>query len=156
MTIFNLIIIVGILISFIIPSWINTPKDLSIWLEKDFTYQAEEENKDYWKTPKETIKDKGGDCEDLAFLAQYVLKKLGYETKLIIIVLQINDNDRTGHAICVFKNKKGKWEHFSNTQYINLGFDTIRQLLNFNYNQWVSYYECDIEKNCTLPRVRLE
>ena len=37
------------------PSWINTPESLSQWLIAEFSYQ--DENGDYWKKPKETLKD---------------------------------------------------------------------------------------------------
>jgi hypothetical protein len=129
------IFIYGVLISApLYPNWIKTPEDLSSWLQTNFTYQAEEDGKDYWKKPFETIRDKGGDCEDIALLADKILSNLGYETKVIAIYGQI-----FGHAICVI-NKNNKYTFFSNQYYYNKEFNNIYNLLENNYPTWDSYY----------------
>lgn len=57
------LLVAGVLVSApLYPNWIKNPIDLSVWLNDNFTYQADEEGKDYWKKPKETVRDKGGDC----------------------------------------------------------------------------------------------
>jgi hypothetical protein len=138
--------VAGILISApLYPNTIKTPQDLGNWLEANFTYQAEKG--EYWKTPEETVRDKGGDCEDFAILADYILKDLNYKSKIIIIT-GIIDNKFSGHAICVFKNQSGLWEHFSNTDYVNFSFSTVEELINFFYPQWKSYRECSPNKLC--------
>ena len=131
------IFVVGMLISTpLYPNWINNPETLSIWLINNFTYQAEEDDEDYWKTPEETIKDKGGDCEDLALLANKILSNLGYETKVIVVYFK---KKKSAHAICLM-TKCNKYTFFSNQYYFSKQFDNIYALLENNYPNWYSYH----------------
>ena len=100
------VIVAGVLISSIslAPSWIKNVDDYALWIS-EFTYQAEV-LEDNWKTPKETIRDKGGDCEDFAILAVEVLKKLDYKVYLIGIELE-REGELKGHAIALLKHDNG-------------------------------------------------
>lgn len=85
-----------------LPEGINSPRTLSRWMINSLTYQADKVGVDYWKTPEETLIEKGGDCEDFAILAMTILKDLGYEAHLVILFPREGDS---GHAVCVFKYK---------------------------------------------------
>ena len=61
---------------------VKCPDTLSIWMKQTLTYQKDGEN-GHWKTPEKTVQDKGGDCEDFAILAKYVLKDLGYKAWVV-------------------------------------------------------------------------
>lgn len=122
------IVLAGILISVppLFPSTVNSPKTLSNWIYNNFTYQREAPGEDYWKSPKETIRDKGGDCDDLAILTQYVLKKLGY--KAYVIVIEYYNMDEM-HAICIFKHKDGTFSYYSNEFYNPIRYRYVSELL---------------------------
>lgn len=59
---------------------------------------------DYWEIPREFL-EMSGDCEDYAIIKYYTLKKLGYDTKKLRIVI-LKDIVRNGaHAVlAVYKN----------------------------------------------------
>ena len=129
--------VAGILISApLCPNWINNPTDLSIWLVNNFTYQAEEEGENYWKTPEEIIKDKSGDCEDFSFLVDKILTDLGYKTKVISVSYK---DIKFAHAICIIE-QNNKHSFFSNQYYFSKQFDNIYALLENNYPNWSSYH----------------
>ena len=129
------IFLAGVLISApLFPYTIKTPVDLGNWLAKNFTYQYETTKHEYWKSPKETVKDKGGDCEDLAFLAEHVLKKLGYETYIIII--HYKEISSSAHAVCVFKHKDGTFSYYSNLYYDSKRYNSIPEALTGQANSW--------------------
>jgi len=47
-------------------------------------YQAEPKGIDYWKSPSETMRDKKGDCEDMAFYLEYLLKRQGIPCRTVM------------------------------------------------------------------------
>lgn len=133
---FKNIVLSGILISSsFYPYWIQNPYNLEKWLKNNFTYQSEET--DYWKTPKETLKDKGGDCEDFAIFNKYILKDLGYKAHLIILT---KDEDKTAHAICVFIEKDHTFSAFDNTTYVNAFENSLKALMYKHYKRWDNVY----------------
>lgn len=122
----------GILVSssLLYPSWVKNPITLHKWLQVEFTYQEDEDG--YFKTPEETVKDKGGDCEDFAFLVDKILTDLGYETHARVISFS---NRNTMHAICIIK-QDGKFTYFSDNVYMPQKHNTIAELLTNNYPYW--------------------
>lgn len=108
---------------------IKTPESLSQWLIKNITYELENGKEDYWKTPQETIKDKAGDCEDMAILTRYILKKKGY--KVYIIAIEYKDKS-SAHAIAVIKHNDKTYSYFDNQFYISKRFNNITELLNYH------------------------
>jgi predicted transglutaminase-like cysteine proteinase len=50
-------------------------------------YTAEPQGEDYWQTPHDTMTLKTGDCEDVAFLLEYLLKKDGIESEVKVGML---------------------------------------------------------------------
>ena len=56
---------------------------------KNIPYEAEETN-DVWKTPKQTLRDNAGDCEDKAFLYRYLRKRdYGEDTRIVYGVIML-------------------------------------------------------------------
>lgn len=71
-----------------------------------YTYQYEAE--DYWKSPDETIRDKGGDCEDFAILGMYLFDNYLPEANSRMYIIY-TDEDKSGevigaHAVTLFNN----------------------------------------------------
>lgn len=94
----------------IYPSYIKTPQDINDWLMKEgFKYISDKTRGDEWKTPEHTIKDKGGDCEDFAILAENILENLGYDNVMVIAIY----GEGLAHGICWFQEKDGTWGFFS-------------------------------------------
>jgi len=106
---------------------------LSVWL-RDYTYQ--DDPHEYWKEPYETIRDKGGDCEDSTLLVRYVLDDLGYANESSVAVVF---EDRTGHAFNILKDEKG-FTMFSNFVYFDYHFDSMLEVIDFWYPDWVTLY----------------
>lgn len=142
--------IVGVLVAIPIypKSLVNSPKTLQKWLEKEFTYKADDE--DYWKYPKETVKDKGGDCEDFAFLTKYILNALGYEAKAIWVygrkytVKEDKIQDIPySHVICIFK-EKDKYRYFSNIYLYQKTFETWEQVVKYECPRWSWFRQIEL------------
>ena len=129
------LIVAGVLISTppLFPSSIKNPIELGDWLTSNFTYQGEEGKNDYWKSPKETIKDKGGDCEDFAILSKHILDKNGYKTYLIAIRYHGLDY---GHIITLIKHPDNTYSHFSNMYYLSKRYKNLRSLLDARFEQY--------------------
>lgn len=127
---------------------VKCPDTLSVWLRHTISYIGEEENVDEWKTPQETLKDKGGDCEDLSFLNQAILKDLGYDAKVLWIYGRTYDTKGEkiqdisySHAICIFKTADGKYQHMNNLYFIPRKFDTIEQVVAYCCRRWTWFRE---------------
>lgn len=118
----------------------QTVSEWSKYLKANFTYQAEENREDYWKTPEETIRDKGGDCEDLAILSQVELKKLGVESKLILLELKDKDGKKGGHVFCVYFTDKGA-TIFDCTHTVKSNAKDVVGVLNDKYPTWTRWTE---------------
>jgi len=124
-TLFTTLILIGILASPCIADYRSTiyarsvvysPESLGKWMVENLTYQKDTNG--HWKTPEETLKDRGGDCEDLATLAGKVLERLGYKGYIIIAFYRDSKGKRKGHAIYTFREKDGTWSVISNLEYI--------------------------------------
>lgn len=107
---------------------LDTPDEVAQYMQANFTYKADEElyGKDnYWATPQETFKNKGGDCEDLASWALYCLLADGdylynnfdiRETKAASVLIAQRPFD--GHAVLLYKINKEFY-------YIDTGQSTV-------------------------------
>lgn len=142
MKIVGSILICSILVSsYIFPNWINSPEDIEKWFKKDFSYQREEG--EYWKTPKETINDKGGDCEDFAFLASKILFDMDYNNHVIVV---ISKNKNVAHAICIFFYDY-RYAYFSNKELIITNETNFKDMMNKECPDWVEIRFVDQNKN---------
>jgi len=126
------------------PSSVKTPKTLENWLKTNFTYQWEDG--DYWKTPKETVKDKGGDCEDFSILAKKILTDLGYSSYLVVLTPKKDDD--YGHAICVFKEKDNTIGIFDNQYYQNTTYFNMNDAIDKHYSKFDKAYICKSKTIC--------
>jgi len=123
---------------------IQTLDGYALWLHKNIKYKRDK-GKDSWSSPGETLQKKYGDCEDLAFLNEAVLRALNYQPKVLIVVRPLNN-----HAICVFKEnsyyslidntklirtKTGTILEFSKFLFMKYGFSSLREI-NFKTRQW--------------------
>ncbi|MCS7108958.1 MAG: transglutaminase-like domain-containing protein [Sulfolobales archaeon] len=80
-------------------------KQVILWVANNTYYQYDlTVMKDYWKLPNETIKEEGGDCEDLAILGYALLKRVGLQH---IYVISWNANDSGHVGVLIYVN--GKW-----------------------------------------------
>lgn len=108
---------------FLFPKYVDNPHTLSDWFRKDFKYEYDITN--HWKSPHETIRDKAGDCEDMAILTKYILKKKGYDVCLIGIYYK---NKNIGHVIALIRNADKTYSYMSNKDFVSIKFKTIREL----------------------------
>ena len=69
------------IISIIARNSIQSIDDYGKWLDANFKYIKDK--KDIWSAVTETLEKGGGDCEDLAFLTEEFLARLGYRSKVI-------------------------------------------------------------------------
>lgn len=58
---------------------------------------------EYWQTPFEFIKNRGGDCEDYAITKYYILKAKGYKDEDLKIVI-LKTQDGGGHAVLIVRD----------------------------------------------------
>ena len=142
---FNSLVLVSVLATApLYPSSINTPKDIGDWMETNFTYQSEEV--DYWKSPEETVKDKGGDCEDFSVLSKKILEDLEYTAWFI--TMDTKADKYIGHAICLFKEKDGTFSVFDNQYYLPTKFVHWKTLLEKYYSEYNNVWNCTPEGHC--------
>ena len=139
------IILSAVLISVpLVPPQVKDDQSLSDYMRAEFIYQNEDG--DYWKTPEETLKDKGGDCEDFALYAEKVLTSLGYEAKAICIKGYIG-SEKFVHAICIVK-VEGGYRYFSNQYYSYFKtFSSITEIVEFECKDWKWYCENSLPHN---------
>ena len=116
------------------PSHIKTTKQLAEWYSGEFKYRME--YPDNWQTPDETIKFKGGDCEDFALLTSEFLARQGVPHDVIII--KFKGLDMT-HAICIWREKKDEYAFISNRKIIHTGETDINIVLNKYYPDWENF-----------------
>ncbi len=105
------------------------------WVSNNTYYQYDPSvMKDHWKLPNETIKDQGGDCDDLAVLGYALLKSVGFKD-VYLLIWRANDSAHVGVLVYV----DGKWFLVDPTwAYVNdyglrLSFDMLR----IDKSKWV-------------------
>lgn len=132
------IILATVLVSVpLVPPQVKDAQSLYEYEKKEFSYQNEDG--DYWQTPEETLKDKGGMCADFAFYNEAVLTKMGYEAHAIAIYGR-QEGKKVGHAITVIKMPNGKWRYTSNQFYSYFrDFESIKDIIDFEMPEWKVY-----------------
>lgn len=119
----------------LIPSIVTTPESLSSWEIEKFTYQNECDFCDHWKTPKETLRDRGGDCEDFAILNKAILKEFHIPSQILFMELKKGDKT-TGHMILFYTRGDRGISVFDNMYLLNTDLTTIREVLEKYYPEW--------------------
>jgi hypothetical protein len=124
----------------LVPPYVQTPRDLSIWMTNNFTYQPECDTCDYWKTPEETLRDKGGDCEDFAIFAKTVLKEWGIKSHIIVLEFydERDDMELKGHAFLVYYQNSTLYV-FDNTTLSSFPNISHHQIIIEKYPFWKRY-----------------
>ena len=162
------ILVVGILMSpnNRYPASIKKPRDIAVWFKAEgFTYQADEVQS--IKSPEDTFRNRGGDCEDFAILVGDILDTIGYKNYLVAIYWDEDDVEH-GHAICIVE-ENGRWNFFSNTKYYEIKASYIltpvnnyqpdwTRILFFNKAGWVikRLNRSDYDKNYRKPEKKLD
>ena len=95
---------------------------LCTWIHTHLTYKTDRTAADEWKDPAVTLKDRTGDCEDLALVSLDVLRIWGVKDSYLMGVSNVAR--KTGHVVTFFRDKPtDDWRIFSNddTQLYNGG-----------------------------------
>lgn len=98
--------------------------DYGQWLKAHIHYKNDE-GKDCWSLPEDTLAKGWGDCEDLAFLNQAVLCVLGYEPRVLCVLRMF-----CSHAICVFQ-ENGYYQIVDNTTFKHTPARSFDELLHY-------------------------
>lgn len=86
------------------------PEDIANRVSANIFWKSDKEvygKQDYWATPLETIKNRKGDCEDMALLVIEGIKQLpniSQELMTTLKVFCVFPKVGIGHAVAVFKN----------------------------------------------------
>lgn len=74
-----------------------TQDEIAVWIWDNIPYKTDGDDGrvDSWQTPEETLTKGTGDCEDRALLAMFLLKRIGINTALMIVV----ETPNTNHAV---------------------------------------------------------
>ncbi len=113
---------------------IQTPKQLSKFMSKNFKFVEDPDNFnkiDYWQSPEEMLANKKGDCEDFALFAAAALKDLGYESQ----VVSMYGTNGFAHTVAVYK-EEGKYRVFNDGKLYKYDTETIEEALSEIYGEW--------------------
>ncbi len=151
-----------VLVSELYPNYIKTPQDIENWLiAEGFYYKPDKTRADQWKTPEQTIKDKGNDCEDYAILTAYILKDLGYKNVMIIAIY----GKDLRHGITWFQEKDSGWSFFSTERiedgprfYIASKLSNPFYILYYYFSNWTHSKLCTEDGLCVelIDRYNIE
>lgn len=87
----------------------------------DYTSDSVTKNKEeYWRYPVETLVDGKGDCEDSSVLFASITKVLGFDTALLLYIIDNDESKQIGHlavGICISKEVDGKFVVSNNKKY---------------------------------------
>lgn len=124
---------------------------INSWVNKNVEYKREDEYKDYWQSPSETIEIMTGDCEDIAILKAYILLSLDdvkQDDLMFFHVIAGTDNHvvLNFHSIGVLDNRHDTLESDSD-MIINFAFDldNIYNGQNVNNNNLKAFEKAKIE-----------
>ena len=143
----KLIILIVLFIKLLIPFQLelNTPQKISNFMVNNIKYNLDLEELmggDYFQSPKQTIKLKSGDCDDMAILSDYLLTKSGYKSDIYFIFYS---NRKGGHAITVFK--QGKYYNIFSNQYLIKTYKTnIIKAIKYKYRYVKEIFRAEINE----------
>ena len=113
---------------------LNTPGKVYSWMGKNIRYKTDESYADEFRDPEMTFALKYGDCDDYAVLADYILKKHGYDSQVVSVF-----TSEAGHTVCVWKDAAGKYNHLSNSSIRLISADKLENVANDVYANWKVY-----------------
>ena len=114
-----------------VPSSLQSPKDISDWLSREFSYRFE--LPDRWQDPEETLSSKAGDCEDFAILSSELLGRIGISNDIVIVKFR---DLNISHAICIWKNPSGSYDFISDRRLHRSGQERIEDAVERYYPDW--------------------
>ena len=106
----------------------STPQEIYTWIQGNIHYEA---NEDEFRPAEQTLALGSGDCNDIAVLADTMLKKHGYASE-ILSVYTITE----GHAVCVWKDSTGKYNHLSNKTIRQIQASSLAEVAQDVYADW--------------------
>ena len=86
---------------------LKTPDDVARYLWRNFSFEDDQRQfhqNEYWQSPEEFLKNRRGDCEDFAVMAQALLKAMGIKSFLLNVY-----GSGYAHTLCVFE-EGGKYQ----------------------------------------------
>lgn len=115
----------------------DTPLEIYSWISGHISYHADTDSEDEFRSAEETLELGYGDCDDMAVLADDMLKKHGYSSKVITIYTASQ-----GHTVCVWQDSKGNYNHLSSKNYREIQAPNVRAVAADVYTDWqtVVYY----------------
>ena len=103
---------------------LRNPHAVALFLNT-LDYQNERKGQNHTQTPEETLRLGGGDCEDFAYIVFDTLHYHGYETKMLSVR---GNNEKSCHAVGIYKEKfRDKWHYIEESE-VSEGFDSIYML----------------------------
>ena len=84
---------------------LNSPENMYIWVRDKIAYLPEQ-LVDLWMTPRTTILNRFGDCDDKSVLLSSLLYAAGYSNR--IVMSHVIDKD-TGHMYVEIQDSRGQW-----------------------------------------------
>lgn len=109
----------------------TTPLEIYSWINKHISYRADINPEDEFRPAAKTLALGYGDCDDMAVLADDLLKKQGYTSEVVAVYTSTE-----GHAICVWQDSNGKYNHLSNKNYREIQAPDVRSLATDVYTNW--------------------
>lgn len=109
----------------------KTPLEVYSWINQNIRYQPDLNSEDEYRSAEETLALGYGDCDDMAVLADDMLKKRGYNSKVISIYTSTE-----GHTVCVWQDSTGKYNHLSNKTYREIKAQDLKTVAADIYNNW--------------------
>lgn len=98
-----------------------------VWFNQNIKYSRD--IKDEWLTPQEILERGNGDCEDMAFLSEAVLKHFGYEPRVLAV-----NYPEGAHVFTLFK-KDGRMHVIDNQRYVITNTESLVQVALFLYTK---------------------
>lgn len=90
---------------------------------------------EWLQNPFQTFRQGAGDCEDYSYLAQDILKRNGYDSR---IIAYFTSKPGQGHAVCVVKEDK-VYSYVDQSRY-STGFKSIGDLVGSLNPDWQMIY----------------
>jgi len=105
----------------------STPQEIYTWINNNIRYQVNDE----YMPAEKTLALGAGDCNDMAILADYMLKKHGFTSEVLDVYTA-----SVGHTVCVWKDSTGKYNHLSNKTIREIHSNTLAEIAQDVYADW--------------------
>ena len=117
---------------------IRTIDDYAAYLNQNLKYKKDKV--DVWAAPLQTFARGYGDCEDLSFLTEAVLKHLGYHPRVLGFKLP-----KEAHVFVTVKIN-GVYYIFDNTKHYKTTIHSIKEIAEFLYQKYNIAYLVEVRR----------